>query len=722
MEMVIGDLLIFEDFPAESVMFDVKVQAEALRRPTNPDAVREDLCRRFRWHLAWASASARLPHNDNPNKPAMMDKRLSLRRGGMLAAFFFALCALIFFRFRDVFPSVFYGDDLAMFMYTRGGGGTDPHIAALLSYIASSKFRPLFTAVLGLETYLFGKTLGPYHIVNVLINAVGGIVASAVFFQHSGSRVVSALFAATLVASRFAVYQVTQVTGQVESISFVFFVATVFFASKAVVDVTTADVKRDEWIALLFAAFAFHTHERYVVVLPWLLLVFFLTRKEVGRRHRLAVLGVAIAVLMFNVGYKRFVLHSAFFEGTGGQQITISFPSVVDLASQAALSIFGLNTGPDYLVGTKWTALTPEYQSACIVFAIVALLSILAAVVRSVRTGRAVISFPWLLVLAAGLVTAPATMTIRMEQRWELAPFFILLTLVSVCIGQQARRQWCRVVPAIVVVLLFGSHIAIEFAVSASFPKIFFVNEATYARAVKDRIIGNPAIRTGENVVLIAEASHCAWGLLSGHGLFDFYEGRGRSATCVKDSRTAGAIAGARPIFASVSPSKLIDVTRQIRRRRGPNIDLFAKFNNGDIVNTTPEDTPTHAGVFERNWDWLLGNQKTLVVLSTHGLVFKDLQSLAPSALSIDAGLLYPLADSSDIVVTIQPHDGSAREIVLKLPRLPPDEKPNTSHFEVPVPELSKGPVNVTLRVRTPSGNLAGAWAGFTAIDLTQTS
>lgn len=480
----------------------------------------------------------------------------NLRLYGAYSAIFLGLCALIFFRFRDYFPSVFYGDDLAMYMYVHGAESSDPKIAGLLAYIGSAKLRPIFTGLLTVESHLFAKHLGRYLIVNVLINALIGVSAFVVFMQHSRSRVIAVLLAAVLITSRFALYQVTQVTGQVENVSFLLFIWSLAFAWQAVSAEAPADVKRNEWLALLMAALAFHTHERYLVVLPWLLIAFWLMRRDTGALHRRMVFLATVAIVAANALVKHFVLRGAFFEGTGGQKITISFDSIATLASQAAMSVFGLNTGPDYLIGIQWLNLPPEYSAACIGFAIVAALIVISVLVWSERIGRALIPFPWLLVLLAAMLAAPASMTIRMEQRWELAPFFILLVLVSCWVGNHQGKKWALAV----VGLLACCQFAIEQGVSDSFKNISFIYEAAYARAVKTSIIDSGATPRGQSVVLVAESSHCSWAILEGRGLFDFYEGAGRTAVCVSDANAARAIAHGRPIFTTESWTKLVRI------------------------------------------------------------------------------------------------------------------------------------------------------------------
>jgi hypothetical protein len=646
----------------------------------------------------------------------------NLRSGGIYAALFIALCALIFFRFRNFFPSVFYGDDLAMYMYVHGAESNDPAIATLLGIIGM-KFRPVFTTLLTAETLAFGKHLGRYLAINVLINALTGLAAFAVFSNLSKSKLIAGLLTAMLLTSRFALYQVTQVTGQVESVSFLFFVLTVFFVCKSVVEIEETNIRRFEWIALILAALAFHTHERYLVVLPWLLIVFFVTSNKTGWRHKAASAGVTIAVIAANAVIKHFAMHAAFFEGTGGKKITVSLPSIVDLASQAVLSIFGINHGPDFLIGIQWGAMPLHYQIVCGVFALLATMMAIASIIESRRTGAALISFPWLLVLAAAMLVAPATMTIRMEQRWELAPFFILLALISIWLGQQSRNSNRRVIAGAAISSLAICHFAIERVVSQNFSNIFMISEQTYARAVMDSVLLDGTTRRGQDVILIGDASHCKWGLMQGRGFFDFYEGASRKAKCVSTAEEA--LATSRdPVFAEASPAKLINVTRQIIQSPIIGDDLMSAYRSAQIQNSSPEDTPTHTGVFESNWDWMLGDRKTLVILSTHGLKYRDVRSKGQASLSIDAGMLFSRPDYSEVVVKLMPKDQhiSPREISLRIQPLPAGLRANTSRFLIPLPELSKSHADISISVRTPSGNLGGAWVGFTSIQLVSNS
>jgi len=638
------------------------------------------------------------------NDSAMMDKRLI--HWGMYAALFLALCALIFLRFREFFPSVFYGDDLAMFMYAHGTQSHNPQVNALLAYIGTSKFRPVFTGLLTLETWLFAKHLGRYLIVNVIINAATGAAAFAVFLQLSRSRLIAAVLAATLVTSRFALYQVTQVTGQVESIPFLMFALMLLFVHRAVTTEDAAAARRYEWISLALWMVAFNAHERYIAVFPWLIFCFLVYRRPVGIKHRTAFLGVMGLAILANAAIKMFVQKSSFFVGTGGQNLSISPNSILELLRQALRSIVGINTGPDYLIGYSWENLPDNIQWVAIGFAVLAVCMAVIALARAFWNDGLLRSFPLLLALLAAAMIVPAAMTIRMEQRWELAPFFLLLCLVAA--ASSANKN--RLVPAVAVVALCSAHIWVDLAANPGFKLMAIMYEERYARTVKDSVI--PETKPGQSVYLVGDESHCSWALLRGTGFFTFYEGSDRKATCI--SSALDARNGEAPIFAPASPAKLVNVTAQVRAAPMRGIDLMSMKN--DSINDKHEDTPSGSGTFTSSTDWMLGAQRTLTILSTHGVKFPSVNISAGATLEIEGGMIFSTSDPSEIVVTIKPVDGSSgRQMRFKVPLLESGDARNVTRFEMPLSALSS-PADISIGIETPSGNLSAQWVGLTSI------
>jgi len=636
------------------------------------------------------------------------------------------LGGLIFWRFAEWVPTVFYGDDLAMFLWIHGSNSTNPLFLDLLSLIAM-KFRPVFTGTLSAEVFAFGQNINGYLIVNLLINVLSGLLAFQLFYSASRSKIIAILFSGILVTSRFALYQTTQITGQVESIAFSFLVLTLICASHAImVRGPSGELASRKWVwfALIGAGLAFHTHERYMVLVPWLLIAFLLTRTSDGRRHQMAFSAACLALLMANAAIKHFFLHAVFFEGTAGTKLTISIPNVINLVSQAVQSVLGINSGPDYLIGIQWLHLPIAVKIAGIIFAVVCVFFAVMAIARTRRLSGDIVSWPVLLVLLGALLILPPSLTIRMEQRWELAPFLILLLLIVTGIDCVARGTAFKnmAIPIAAVIALTSAYTDLQ--VSRSFDKIFLVSSERYAASVKKFIIDQAPPPQGQDIALVTEESNCQWALMHGQEFFTLYEGVPRTARCInslEDIPTLPSMPSR--VYVSALDGTLIDVTEDAQQQlesgqKGRAIDLKALIPEAKSRNLAEADTPTHTGTFVMDWGWLLGRKSTLVILSTHGLDFPVIPTMSNASLDMDVGMIYSEIATSQVVVTISPtHTGvKPRVIVTDIPSLPSGEQSRAKHINIPLPELTISPANISVMVSTPSGNLNGQWVGFTSI------
>jgi hypothetical protein len=78
--------------------------------------------------------------------------------------------------------------------------------------------------------------------------------------------------------------------------------------------------------AILFANLSLYTHERYIVLLPFLLLVLIATTtlKKVKQKQSGLITALIIGSVLLNVFVKKYVFGMSFFVGTGGTHVVFS--------------------------------------------------------------------------------------------------------------------------------------------------------------------------------------------------------------------------------------------------------------------------------------------------------------------------------------------------------------------------------------------------------------
>jgi hypothetical protein len=474
----------------------------------------------------------------------------------LLCVFFSSVTWL---RFRPWMPQVLAADDLYNFMLYHGDRFTSPMSPIYFSE-TGQKFRFVFSNAVRVESFLFGPHPQRYFILNVAIHAISCTALCFLAASLSGSWWAAVVLASIAATTRFALYQVSHLTGQVESLSLMFSLLCILAAKKS--------IDRDwsepwKWVALLMAFLAFSSHERYVVLLAWLGLLFVLCPRAGSFRCRAAFFVAGSLLVVSNVLTKIFVYKANVLEGTGNTPLSVNITSIKELLSQAVLSIFGINHGPQYLTGAEWADFSTSIRIISVIFAVILLLLVIAAFAEQRRystDGNA--NWPLAFVLLTVLLLVPPALTIRLEQRWEVAPFFMLLLVAASGIAQiRTTGTKQKLLPVLLGGLLLCAAV-IEARVSQSFGSVFYVYGDTYAAAAKRAIIDTRSSAPGTPIVLVSPPSNCGGTLLDG-GFFLIYEGVVRRVYCVGSKDAASAVdypVGTR-LFESPSTDSLVDVT-----------------------------------------------------------------------------------------------------------------------------------------------------------------
>ncbi|AUT69258.1 hypothetical protein C2L64_13895 [Paraburkholderia hospita] len=452
---------------------------------------------------------------------------------GILAIF----AIVIWLRFRSWAPQLFYGDDLFNYMLYHGDRFQSKW-ADLFFSESGQKFRFVFSSLMHVEIALFGKSTTAYFIVNVAIHAASSTVLAVLMYRCCENWFVAFILGVIAATSHLGLYEVTQATGQVESLG-------LFFCTLTMLSVFEWNVagKKDassqrayKWSALLWAFLAFNSHERYIVLLPWLGL-FFVSGKQAGsRKERLIFIGICLLLVATNFLIKRLVFHSNFFQGTGGQPLGVNFGSIGALSSEAFLSVIGVNHGPQYLTGAEWSDFSMLVKIMTMLFTGTCLLLITTGMVRRRKVACSEAApAGWSLYCAALIVLLllPAVLTIRMEQRWELGPFFLFLTMVACGFGV-LHDQGNRLLATYALSLIVAGSVVIESRISRSFDEVAYLSVDRFASEVKHTLVDQQgALRDGE-IVIVADPGYCVGTLLDG-GFFLVYGGNYRPVSCAKD-------------------------------------------------------------------------------------------------------------------------------------------------------------------------------------------
>ncbi|SKC81842.1 hypothetical protein SAMN05445504_3194 [Burkholderia sp. CF099] len=478
---------------------------------------------------------------DPPARPgSRADKRVA---PFAVLAVFITLALATWFRFVPWAPRLFYGDDLFNYMLYHGDRFQSKW-ADLFFADSGQKFRFVFSGLMRAQIWLFGKNTTAYFAANVFIHTASSTVLALLVYKCCRNWVVALALSLIAATSHLGVYEVTQATGQVESLGLFFCMLTLWavFEWNAVcnIEAGTRAKSRLEWLAVCCAFLAFNSHERYIVLLPWLGLFFVLGKQAGTFSKRIAFIGVCVLLIGTNFLIKRWIFHSNFFQGTGGQPLAIHFSSIAALSSEAVLSIIGVNHGPQYLTGAEWSDFSLFVRAMSLIFAATSLALVVLVIARR-RKGSDFQAEPsrWWLYCAIliALLLLPAVLTIRMEQRWELGPFYLFLTITAAGFGVLIERG-SGVVAGCALVLLAVSSFFIESRISKSLDVVSYLSVDRFAVAAKRAIVDPPTSSKEGELIFVADPGYCVGTLLDG-GFFLVYGGKYRPVSCVPNAAQA---------------------------------------------------------------------------------------------------------------------------------------------------------------------------------------
>ncbi len=492
---------------------------------------------------------------------------------GLLFLVFFVALITVVWRFDAWMPEAFFGDDLSNLLHYRNGVFPSG-LREAVSVAFAEKYRPVFVWLMSWMFTAFDDSLWEYLAVNASLHALNATIVFAIAHRLShGNWIVSSVVAVAAATSRFALYQVTQVTGFIEGIALTLFLLMLYSMVRAG-SATQQAAWRWSWLALLVAFLVINTHERYIVVAPWLCiaLVFLPNTRALPLNRLLILLAACVVIALSNALFKVLILKMPFFVGTGGTHMDLDVPRVLALGTQAVLSIFGFNEGPEYLVGVR--AISLGWLPPVWLIAVVITSAWLIALVAGVRTALVErvapspprwqsLHWPLLLLVLGALMLAPPSLTIRMEQRWVLAPFIITMLLFAWAAGVQRQRA---IVPVRILAIAIGLGTVIsDTFVAAHFDPIFFVTSGRFATAaIRDIVDKDPGQSTP--VAFIASNDHCSWTLIDGE-FFRIYGGSPRRVFCfntLEEVKSADLPEGTRIYNLNYSPFELTDITPEV--------------------------------------------------------------------------------------------------------------------------------------------------------------
>ncbi len=349
-----------------------------------------------------------------------------------------------------IYLSIFFSFTVLVFLYYPTSGLTLSHFHnddtlllgrlskltdfySAINYIFNLdcfKFRPIANIQYLIEYFLFGDNYNAYVLYNICLVLIL-IYVFLLFFYDKASLLACLMLSLILGSSKFLVYSVWNITGSFETLSAIIFLLIVFL----IYNVNISAKKTVAFLALLLIL----TSEKYLPFLLTLPIIYHYNRSPKNFFESI-IFGIKYSVTIL-VAYFAFRYFSGIplIIGTETDNISESFSAIRFFSHvlKSYLEILGFSPGPKYLTGFEfvdWAPFNVLINDSIYIWGFFISLSLLVAslyyfLFKSYFKIKAAFTFN----LIGFLSILAASITFRVELRWLLPSYLMLLLLFSTC-------------------------------------------------------------------------------------------------------------------------------------------------------------------------------------------------------------------------------------------------------------------------------------------------
>lgn len=357
----------------------------------------------------------------------------------------------------------FAEDDVRFILNAQGLGNPD-ELTDVFGSLISNRIRPVSDFILYLVFQVAGENATLWFGFRI---AFLSITATLVYYAVRNSfrlSLVGFLAALVYLTSRFLQYQVTQVFGIMESVNIILLLLIYISLKKH------SELKTNKYLffAGIFFVTLYFSHERFQVVVIACIVYVFMFFGNFSSRIKWSSLFVFPVALGFLL---KQLMEIPQFIGTGSaSNLGFTYFSGITHSIQGLGQILGVNLGPAYLVGAPFEA-SPEWFQVLSLFVLLTGLFLLFSVVVLIDRSRhrgAEFSFGVFQFFLFTSVFIAGMVTIRLEQRWLVAPLVVLIIFAAQSI------KWDFKLSSIVSVLFLLGNVMLSSFYLPNSSQLFF--------------------------------------------------------------------------------------------------------------------------------------------------------------------------------------------------------------------------------------------------------
>jgi hypothetical protein len=337
--------------------------------------------------------------------------------------------ALIYSTYKNV---PFAEDDVRFILNAQGLGDadkltglfeSDDPMTDIFGSLLANRVRIFSDLILYIVYLLSGESTSTWFAYRLLFLSFSSMLVYLAA-QKSFRFGLAGLFASSVyLSSRFLLYDVSQIFGIMELTSISFLLLVFIMVRKH------SETRKEKYLFLAGLAFFFlyFSHERFqVVAIACIVYVFVAIRDPYSRAKWGSLFALPIVLGVTS----RIVFQMPQFVGTGSvNSLGFDYQTAISHSFSGILQILGFNLGPEYLVGVSFDSSAEWVQVSALVTIFAGVVTFLGSLInlrwvdfRSEKHFFGVFQFFLVLVVFfSGMVT------IRLEQRWLVAPFILIV-------------------------------------------------------------------------------------------------------------------------------------------------------------------------------------------------------------------------------------------------------------------------------------------------------
>ena len=414
---------------------------------------------------------------------------------------FTLLLAVCFYVNRDIVIKALYMDDLYHWAWFRGLNIFE----FSFKFYGVSRYRPVFDAIQYIFYIIIDTDPFRYVIINKVYNCIVALFIYHFIKRVDAGRVVAFLFSSLYLIAHFAYYQIGQGIGSLETDAQFFALVILFFSLKLAGAIKLFHkVKNNMWntviLFLMFFVISF-THERFMGMAVPIVIAVLMSRDDndisISKRKIVSLIVFVFEILL--ICFIRFLaIGKVMPAGTGGTYVeeTFNILECIGYCFAQVACIFGINIGPDYLYGVDFFSLAgPKVKLLALVSIIIIAVTIVTYIYCRIKnkSQKNGIAGDLIFLSFIAMCIGASSVTIRVEMRFVYVSFTgAVIYLAYMCghIRNSFSIEKFKLIPIVLLILVFVTRVPIEFRYRTYFPKIHCYVDLNRVNSIYDNTIG----------------------------------------------------------------------------------------------------------------------------------------------------------------------------------------------------------------------------------------